>query len=96
MKDDVFTINPNQGGVAKFKKISKAISNYVVRNYDSGILLAKGIQEGKLPTVALPITPSNLPRKKKDKVKRKRKRGKNRQKHRKGKKRQKQRRRKIR
>ena len=43
LKDAVFTINPNQADTANFEKTIKAISNYVVRNYDGGILLAKGI-----------------------------------------------------
>ena len=48
LKDAVFTINPNQADAAKFEKTIKAISNYVLWNYDDGILLAKEIQEGGL------------------------------------------------
>ena len=33
LTDVVFTLNPNQGDAAKFKKISEATSNYVVQNY---------------------------------------------------------------
>ena len=54
LKDAVFTINPNQADAAKFEKTTEAISNYVMQNYDTGILLAKGIQEGKLPGIDLP------------------------------------------
>jgi hypothetical protein len=69
LKDAVFTINPNQADAAKFEKSIEAISNYVVRNYDGGILLAKGIREGKLPVVVLPAAP--LPRKRRKKKKKK-------------------------
>ena len=64
LKDAVFTINPSQGDAAKFEKSRKVISNYVVKKYNSGILLVKGIQEGKLPVVGLDPTPR---RKKKEK-----------------------------
>ena len=74
LKDDIFTINPNQGGVAKFEKSSEAISNYVVQNYDSGIMLAKGIGEGKLPVVILdPAIRRKKRKKKKRKWKKKKK-----------------------
>ena len=71
LKDAVFTINPNQADAAKFEKSIEAISNYVVRNYDGGILLAKGMREGKLPVVVLPVAP--LPRKRRKKKKKKKK-----------------------
>ena len=32
LKDSLFIPNPNQGGAAKFKKISRAISNYVMQH----------------------------------------------------------------
>ena len=44
LKDAVFTLNPNQAGAAKFEKSIEIIGNYVVQNYDGGILLAKGIR----------------------------------------------------
>ena len=43
LKDDISTLNPNQGDAAKFEKSSKAVSNYVMRHYDSGIILANSI-----------------------------------------------------
>ena len=57
LKDTVFTIRPNHGGAANFKKSSKAVSSCIMQNYDSGILLAKGIREGKLPVVVLDPAP---------------------------------------
>ena len=51
LKDAVFNIHPNQAGAVRFEKSIKVIGNYVVRNYDGRILLAKGIREGKLPVV---------------------------------------------
>ena len=57
LKDAIFIINPNQENAAKFEKTTKVISNYVVQNYDAGILLAKGIREGKLPVIDLSIVP---------------------------------------
>ena len=73
LKDAVFTINPNQADAAKFEKSIEAVSNYVVRNYDGGILLAKGMREGKLPVVVLPVAP--LPRKRRKKKRRRRRGG---------------------
>ena len=67
LKDAIFTINPNQADAVKFEKTIEAISNYVVRNYDGGILLAKGIREGKLPVVDLPAAPLPMRRNKKKK-----------------------------
>ena len=64
LKDVAFTLNPNQAGAAKFEKSIVNIGNYTVRNYDRGILLAKGIQEGKLPVVNLPEAPTGTRRKK--------------------------------
>ena len=48
LKDAVFTINPNQADADNLQKTIEAISSYVVQNYDAGILLAKGLREGKL------------------------------------------------
>ena len=47
LKDSVFTLNPNQCAAAKFEKSSEVVSNYVVWHYDSGILLVRGIWEGR-------------------------------------------------
>ena len=44
-----------------------------MRNYDGGILLAKGIREGKLPVVNLPESPTGTRRKKKKNKKKKKK-----------------------
>ena len=65
LKDAVFTINPNQADAAKFEKSIEAISNYIIQNYDGGILLAKGIRERKLPVVDLPVAPLLTRRKEK-------------------------------
>ena len=73
VKDAIFTINPNQADAAKFEKTTEAISNYVVQNYDSGILLANGTREGKLPVVDLPTAPSGTKRKKKRRMKKNKK-----------------------
>ena len=50
------------------------MNNYVVQNYDCGILLAKGIREGILPVVALDPPPRRKKKKKKKKRKKKRRR----------------------
>ena len=90
LKGAVFTLNPNQAGAAKFEKSIEIIGNYVVRNYDGGIILAKGIREGKLPVVSLPEAPTGTRRKKK-KNKKKKKKKKKRKKKKKKKKKQKKR-----
>ena len=41
-----------------------------MKNYDEGILLAKGIQGGKIPVVDLPETPNGTGRKRRSKRKR--------------------------
>ena len=54
LKDAVFTINPNQAGTVRFEKSIEVNGNCVMQNYDKGILLARGIREGKLPVVDQP------------------------------------------
>ena len=80
LKDDIFIINPNQVDTAKFEKTIEAIIRYVVRNFDAGILLAKGIRKGKLPIVDLSISPIGIMRKKKRKTKKKKKKKKEKEK----------------
>ena len=57
--------------MAKFKKSSEAIGNYIVRIYDSSIMLTKGIREGKLPVMVLDPVPRKKTRKKRRRRRRK-------------------------
>ena len=55
--EDATFICGNPGDAAKFDRTIKKIKNYVVRNYDGGLNLAKGILDGTLPSIELPPQP---------------------------------------
>ena len=52
LEDATFTCG-HPGDAAKFDRTIKKFKNYVVRNYDGGLNLAKGILDGKLPSIEL-------------------------------------------